>query len=159
MADLGGLFIEDMAVGMDGVLTKTITDADITLFAGVSGDFNPLHMDEEYAQTTVFKGRIAHGALSTSLISAVLGTRLPGPGAVLVTQTFHFRGPVRVGDTVVARVEVERIEAERKRVYLKVACTVQGKVVVDGDCEVMVPARPQVQPEATPELAVAGGGA
>lgn len=159
MASMGGVFLEDMAVGMDAVLTKTVTDADVTLFAGVSGDFNPIHLDEEYAQATPFKGRIAHGALSTSLISAVLGTRLPGPGAILVTQTFRFRAPVRVGDTVAATAEVVAIEAERKRVFLKVACTVRGKVVVDGDCEVMVPSKAQARPKAEQKLAAAAQGA
>ena len=136
-----GYFIEDLKVGMTGSFAKTVTEADIVLFAGVSGDTNPIHLNEEYAAATPFKGRIAHGMLSAGLISSVLGTKLPGPGAVYVSQSLRFKAPVRIGDTVVARVEVMELVAERKRVNLKTECFVAGKLVIEGEATLMVPSR------------------
>jgi 3-hydroxybutyryl-CoA dehydratase len=134
-------YFEDLKIGMTAHFAKTIGESDINLFAGVSGDTNPIHIDEEYASATIFKGRIAHGMLSGALISTVLGTRLPGPGAVYVSQSLKFRAPVRAGDTLRAQVEITGLDAERKRVTLKTFCTVAGKVVVDGEAVLMVPSR------------------
>lgn len=136
-----GYDIEDMAIGMSAETTKTITDADIVLFAGVSTDFNAVHMDEEYARTTPFGGRIAHGMLSASLLSAVLGNQLPGPGVVYLSQSLRFRAPVRIGDTVHARVTVREVLAEKSRVVLDTVCTVLDKVVIDGEAMVMTTSR------------------
>lgn len=136
-----GYDIEDMAIGMSAETTKTITDADIVLFAGVSTDFNAMHMDEEYARTTPFGGRIAHGMLSASLLSAVLGNQLPGPGVVYLSQSLRFRAPVRIGDTVHARVTVKEVIAEKSRVVLDTVCTVLDKVVIDGEAMVMTTSR------------------
>ncbi len=145
MSDLGeravGLTIEDMTIGLSAVFSKTITDADIVLFAGVTGDTNPVHLDEEYAAATPFQGRIAHGMLTAGLISAVLGTKLPGPGAIYMSQTLRFRAPVRIGDTVVARAEVTDINTARRRVTLGCTCTVGEAIVADGEAVVMVPSR------------------
>ena len=112
------------------------------MFAGVSGDTNPLHLNEAYAQGTIFRGRIAHGILTASLISAVFGTLLPGPGAVYVTQNLRFKAPVRAGDTVDTRVTVAEIDSDRKRVVMQAVCKVGERVVVDGDAVLMVPSRP-----------------
>ena len=136
-----GYDIEDMAIGMSAETTKTITDADIVLFAGVSTDFNAVHMDEEYARTTPFGGRIAHGMLSASLLSAVLGNQLPGPGVVYLSQSLRFRAPVRIGDTVHARVTVKEVVTEKCRVVLDTVCTVLDKVVIDGAAMVMTTSR------------------
>lgn len=136
-----GYDIEDMAIGMSAETTKTITDADIVLFAGVSTDFNAVHMDEEYARTTPFGGRIAHGMLSASLLSSVLGNQLPGPGVVYLSQSLRFRAPVRPGDTVHARVTVKEVVAEKCRVMLDTVCTVLDKVVIDGEAMVMTTSR------------------
>lgn len=136
-----GYDIEDMAIGLSAETTKTITDADIVLFAGVSTDFNSVHMDEEYARTTPFGGRIAHGMLSASLLSSVLGNKLPGPGVIYMSQSLRFRAPVRIGDTVHARVTVKEVVAEKCRVVLDTVCTVLGKVVIDGEAMVMTTSR------------------
>lgn len=139
---LAGYFIEDLSVGMTAAYAKTITDADIVLFAGVSGDTNPVHMNEDYARGTMFGGRIAHGMLSASFISTVMGTRLPGPGCIYMTQNLRFKAPVRVGDTVVARVTVAELMPEKRRAVMRTVCTVGKTVVIEGDALVMVPSRP-----------------
>jgi 3-hydroxybutyryl-CoA dehydratase len=136
-----GYDIEDISVGMSAEICKTITDADIILFAGVSMDMNAVHMDEEFGRTTPFGGRIAHGMLSASLISAVLGSRLPGPGTIYMNQSLRFRGPVRPGDTVHAKVTVKEVIAEKCRVVVDTVCTVGDKVVIDGEAMVMVTSR------------------
>ena len=136
-----GTYFEDLVVGQSATFSKTVTDADIVLFAGVSGDTNPVHLDAEYAAGTMFKTRIAHGMLSAGFISTVIGTKLPGPGAIYVGQTLKFKAPVRIGDTVTARVEVTGLVAEKKFVTLKTQCLVVGKVVIDGEATVMVPSR------------------
>jgi len=141
MSEIHGYFIEDLRVGMDAVMARTVTEADIVLFAGVSGDTNPIHLNQEYAATTMFKTRIAHGMLSAGFISAVLGTKLPGPGAVYVSQTLRFKAPVRIGDTVTARVEVTDIALEKKRATFKTECLVAGKIVIEGEATLMVPSR------------------
>jgi 3-hydroxybutyryl-CoA dehydratase len=137
-----GYYFEDIKVGMSAEFSRTVGDADIMAFAELSGDFNPVHVDEEFAKTTMFKGRIAHGMLSAAYISTALGTRLPGPGCVYVSQSLKFKAPVRIGDTVVARVEVTGTLPEKRFVTLKTSCSVEGKVVLDGEATLMVPAKP-----------------
>lgn len=136
-----GYDIEDLAIGMSAEAAKTITDADIVLFAGVSTDVNALHMDDEYARTTPFGGRIAHGMLSASLLSSVLGNRMPGPGTIYLSQSLRFRAPVRPGDTVHAKVTVKEVIAAKGRVLLDTVCTVGGKVVIDGEAMVVATSR------------------
>ena len=138
MNDLNGYDIEDLSVGMSATFSKTITEADIVLFAGVSGDTNAIHVNEEYAATTAFKGRIAHGFLSASVISAAVANRLPGPGAVYMDQRLKFLAPVRPGDTVHATVTVREVIADRGRVVLHTTCSVKGAVVIDGEALVKV---------------------
>lgn len=139
---LNGYYLEDIEIGMTDGFARTITEADIVLFCGISGDTNPVHLNEDYAKGTMFKGRIAHGMLTAALVSTVLGTKLPGPGAIYVSQNLKFLAPVRAGDTVKATVTVREINAERKRVTLDTVCTVGETKVVDGEAVIMVPRRP-----------------
>jgi 3-hydroxybutyryl-CoA dehydratase len=143
MKDLHGYYIEDLTVGMSDSFAKTVTEADVILFAGITGDSNPIHINEEFAAGTMFKGRIVHGEFSGGLISAVLGTRLPGPGSIFVAQSMRFKAPVRIGDTVTATVTVKEINPERRRVILATVCTVKGKAVVEGEATMMVDSRHQ----------------
>jgi len=138
---LRGLYLDEIKVGQQAVFAKTVSEADIVAYAGVTGDMNPVHINEEFAATTMFKTRIAHGMLSAGFISAVLGTKLPGPGCIYLSQTLKFMAPVKIGDTVTARATVTEIIAEKKRVVLKTECLVAGKVVLDGEATVMVPVR------------------
>lgn len=138
---LNGYYFEDLAIGSSAVFAKTVTEADIAAFAGVSGDFNPVHVNEEFAKTTMFKGRIAHGMLSAAFISTVFGMKMPGPGCIYVSQLLKFKAPVHIGDTVVARVEVTGTVPEKKFVTFKTTCTVGEKVVVDGEATLMVPSK------------------
>ena len=135
------VYFEDLTVGQTATIAKTITEADILMFAAVSMDTNPVHLDAEAAAASMFKERIAHGMLSAGLISAVLGTRLPGPGTIYLGQTLKFRAPVKIGQTVTATVEVTSIDAEKKRATLKTTCTVGGKPVIEGEAQVMVPSK------------------
>ena len=132
---------EDMAVGMTASFSKTITDADLVLFVGVSGDTNPVHLDEDYASGTMFKGRVAHGALTASFISTVLGTKLPGPGSIYVAQTLKFKAPVHVGDTVTAKCEVTSLVPERNFAIFKTQCFVRDTLVIDGEATLKLPSR------------------
>ncbi|MBK7014023.1 MAG: MaoC family dehydratase [Sulfuritalea sp.] len=141
MNAMGGHDIEDIQVGMRGTYAKTVTEADIILFAGVTGDNNPVHIDAEAAASTMFNERIAHGMLSAGFISAVLGTKLPGPGSIYMSQSLKFLAPVKIGDTVKTVCEVTVVVPEKKRVTLKTTCYVRDKVVVDGDATMMVGAR------------------
>lgn len=136
-----GYDIEDLSVGMSAEIGKTITDADIILFSGVSTDVNAVHLNEEFAKTTMFGGRIAHGMLTAGLISAVLGNRLPGPGCIYVSQSLKFKAPVRPGDTVTAKVTVKDVLLEKGRVVLDTVCTVGGKVVIEGEAMMMPTSR------------------
>jgi len=139
-----GKTLEEIRVGDGDELARTISESDIYLYAGITGDLNPAHMDEEYAKKTFFKGRIAHGMLPAGLISAVFGTRFPGPGSVYVRQELDFLAPVRIGDTLTARVEVLEILEEKKRIRCKTTCVNQeGKVVLDGEAVVSPPRRPK----------------
>jgi len=136
-----GLFFEDLTEGQSAEITKIVGAADVEAFAAVSGDNNPVHLDEAYARTTPFQGRIAHGMLSAAYISAVLGTRLPGPGAIYLSQSLRFRRPVKIGDPVVTRVTVQSLDTRRAHATLATVCRVDGKTVVDGEAVVMVPRR------------------
>ena len=138
---LNGYYFEDLEEGMTDVFAKTITDADIMGFAGVSGDTNPLHLNHEFASGTIFKGRIAHGMLTASLISTVIGTKLPGPGCIYVSQNLRFRAPVRTGDTVTATCMVTKLIPEKRLIELSTMCTVADKPVVEGDATILVPSR------------------
>ncbi|MGQ9366953.1 MaoC family dehydratase [Azospirillum sp. ST 5-10] len=139
--EFDGHFIEDLSVGMTASYAKTVTDADIVLYAGISGDTNPVHLNQEYASTTMFQGRIAHGMLTAGFISAVLGTKLPGPGCIYMSQTLKFKAPVRVGDTVTARATVTEIVPEKRRVVMRTVCTTGETVVLEGEALLMVPSR------------------
>lgn len=138
MNKLDGYYIEELSEGMSAVYAKTVTEADLVMFAAVSGDMNPLHINEEFASQTIFKGRIAHGIISASFISAAVATKLPGPGSIYLGQTLKFKAPVRIGDTVNVRVTVKQLIPERKRVVLDTVCTVRDTVVVEGEAMVMV---------------------
>jgi len=138
---MDGYFFEDLSLGQSASFAKTITEADILLFAAVSGDTNPVHINAEAAAASMFKERIAHGMLSASLISTVLGTRLPGAGTIYLGQTLKFKAPVKIGQTVTATVVVTALDAAKKRVTLSTTCTVQGKAVIEGEATVMVQSR------------------
>jgi 3-hydroxybutyryl-CoA dehydratase len=141
MNALQGYDIEDLAPGMSASFSKTITEADIVLFAAVSGDNNAVHINEEFARGTRFGGRIAHGMLSASVISAAIAGRLPGPGTIYLGQNLRFKAPVRPGDTVHAVVTVKEIVPEKQRVTLSTVCSVDGKTVIEGDAVVMPTSR------------------
>ena len=143
MNELGGYEFKELRVGMFTTYAKTITEADIVLFAAVSGDNNAIHTNEEFAATTIFKGRIAHGMLSASVISAAIANKLPGPGAIYMSQNLRFRAPVRAGDTVRATVTVKELIPEKHRVLLSTCCTVRDEVVIEGDALVALPASSQ----------------
>lgn len=136
------MFLEDLNLGQSAELIRTVREEDLATFADVTGDDKPVHLDEAFAKTTSFGGRIAHGMLSAGYISAVIGTKLPGSGAIYLEQSLRFRRPVRIGDEVMARAEITAIDAERARVTLATSCKVAGKVVVDGEATIMVPRRP-----------------
>lgn len=136
-----GLAFEDLSVGQSAEITRLVEAADLAAFAQISGDTNPVHLDEAYARTTPFGGRIAHGMLTAAYISAVLGVRLPGPGAVYLSQSLRFRRPVRIGDVVTARVEVAGLDLRRGHASLTTVCLVDGRKVVEGEAVVMVPRR------------------
>lgn len=138
---LHGYYFEDLNPGMSADFAKTVTETDIVMFAGISGDFNPVHINEDFAKSTVFEGRIAHGMLSAAFVSTVLGTKLPGPGCIYVSQSLKFKAPVRVGDTVVAKVEVTGTVPEKRFVTFRTTCYVGDKRVVDGEATLMVDAR------------------
>ena len=135
-------YLEDLAIGQSAERRRVVTAADLDAFAAVTGDDKPVHLDEAYAATTPFGGRIAHGMLGAGYISAVLGTQLPGPGAIYVSQTLFFRRPVRIGDEVTARATVSAIDERRGRVTLATVCEVGGKPVVEGEAVVIAPKRP-----------------
>jgi 3-hydroxybutyryl-CoA dehydratase len=139
-----GRTIEELTVGDRASFTKTVSESDIYLYAGVTGDLNPAHIDKIYAEKTVFKGRIAHGMLMGGFISAVMGTQLPGPGTIYLRQELEFVAPVHIGDTITAEIEVLEIIQEKKRVRLKTDCTNQdGKTVVRGEALASPPKGPR----------------
>jgi 3-hydroxybutyryl-CoA dehydratase len=142
MDELRGKYLDEITDGMTAVFSKTVTEADIVLFAGITGDTNPVHLDEEFAKPTMFKGRIAHGMLTAGFVSAVFGTKLPGPGCVYISQNLKFKAPVKIGDTVKARVTVSAIDQDKARVTFATTCHVGDKIVLDGEAQLMVPRRP-----------------
>lgn len=142
MTDNVKFYLEDLEIGMRATTSMVITAEKIDTFAELTGDKNPIHVDEEFAKTTMFGKRIAHGALSASLISAVLGNDLPGPGAVFVELNLRFRRPAFIGDEVVAVAEVAEINARNGRVRMKCYCEVDGKQICRGDAGVVVKKRP-----------------
>ena len=136
------VYFEELTVGQEASQSNTVTADIISAFADVSGDRNAVHVDAEYAATTMFKERIAHGMLSAAYISAVFGMQLPGPGAIYISQTLNFKAPVKIGDTMVTTVKVAELVPEKKRAKFECVCTVNGKPVVQGEAVLMVPARP-----------------
>ena len=136
-----GYFFEDLEIGMEATYSRAVAEGDINAFAEVSGDRNPVHLDADYAAGTMFKERIAHGILTASYISTVLGMELPGPGCIYVSQTLNFRAPVMIGDVVIARARVEELFAEKRRVVLACDCSVDGKLVLEGEAVMLVPSR------------------
>ena len=141
MLTLRTLTFEDLSVGMTEMFSKTVASSDVIGFAEVTGDRNPIHLSEHFAAKTPFRTRIAHGLYTASLISAVLGTRLPGPGAIYISQTLNFRAPVKIGDTVEVNVTVAELIATKLRARLICNCTVEGEVVLDGEAWVKVPSK------------------
>src|ERR1700686_1033537 len=139
MLSLRILYFEDLSVGMAERLSKTVASSDVVGFAQLTGDRNPIHLSTHFAAKTSFGRRIAHGLYTAILISAVLGTRLPGPGAVYISQTLNFRAPVKIGDTVVVTVTVAALISEKSRARLACVCAVDGEVVLDGEALVKVP--------------------
>lgn len=137
--ELNGYPFEALQLGMSAVYSRTITDTDLRNFSGVSGDTNPMHLNEEYAKSTPFKGCIVHGMLTASLLSTVIGTKLPGPGCLYVSQTLQFKAPVYVGDTVYAKATVIELVPEKRRVKLRTQCLVSDVVVLDGEAVVQLP--------------------
>jgi 3-hydroxybutyryl-CoA dehydratase len=136
-----GLHFEDLSVGQSAELTHRVTDGDIRGFAAISGDDNPIHLDDDYAAETPFKQRIAHGILTAAFVSALIGAQLPGPGAVYVSQTLFFRRPVKLGDDVRARVEITGLDPAKARVTLACICSVGGKTVLEGEAVATAPRR------------------
>jgi 3-hydroxybutyryl-CoA dehydratase len=138
------LAFEDLKVGMRATLMKTVMDTDVIGFAELTGDRNPIHLSEHFAVKTRFGGRIAHGLYTASLISAVLGTTLPGPGAIYLSQTLRFRAPVRIGDVIAVLVEITELDPMKHRARLSCECLVDGRTVLEGEALVVVPARGSV---------------
>ena len=141
-SELHGKYADEITEGMTAIFTRTVTEADILMFAGVSGDTNPVHLDEEYAKTTLFKGRIAHGMLTAGFISTVFGTKLPGPGCIYLSQNLKFKAPVRVGDTVRARVTATAVDQVKGRCTFATTAHVGDTLVVEGEAQILVPKRP-----------------
>ena len=129
----------EIKVGMMEDYSQTITDADIKIFAGISGDHNPIHVSDEYAEQSRFKRRIAHGMISASFFSAMFGTKIPGNGCVLVSQSINFRKPVYIGDTVTASIKVISVDVKSNRVFFDTVGKVKRKVVIDGSAELYLP--------------------
>lgn len=141
MEELRGHYIEELEIGQTAVYVRTVTETDIVQYSQISGDDNPLHVNEEFAKQTVFKGRIAHGMLTCGYISAVLGTKLPGPGCAYLNQNLNFRAPVRIADTVQTRITIKEIEPETNKVVCEAVCSIGEKVVIDGTATLWVPNR------------------
>src|SRR5437763_16715669 len=139
LSPLRTLFYDDLSVGMTETLEKTVSASDVVGFAQLTGDRNPIHLSEHFAARTTFKKRLAHGLYTASLISAVLGTRLPGPGAICISQTLNFHAPVKIGDEVTVTVTVAELIPDRSRARLACTCTVDDEVVLDGEAWVKVP--------------------
>lgn len=141
--DKHGYYFEDLSVGMEASHAKRISEADVTVFADLSGDHNPLHLSAEFAAHTPFKERISHGMLTASLLSTVIGTKLPGPGCIYVSQSLNFRAPVKIGDEVVATARLTELIDKRRRAIFACTCRVNGTTVLDGEAVILVPRRPE----------------
>ena len=139
MIDFKEFDIGEIKVGMTASSSHVITDGDVVSFAEISGDKNPAHLDQEFAATTRFKKRIAHGLMSSSYFSALFGTQLPGRGCVYVSQNLNFKRPVHIGDEVTASIEVTGIDQEKRRVFFNTVCKVKNKIVIDGVAEIYIP--------------------
>lgn len=135
-------FFEDLSVGQEASMARTVTESDIVAYAALSGDYNPVHLDAEYAAQTPFKARIAHGILSAGYISAVFGMRLPGPGSIYISQTLNFRAPVKIDDVVTTTVKLIELFPEKRRAKFETVCSVGGKPVLSGEAMLMIPPRP-----------------
>ena len=133
----GGFNIEDLQIGQSASIAKTVTEADIILYAGISTDINPVHLNEEFAKGTPFKTRIAHGMLTAGFVSAVLANKLPGPGTVYLGQTLKFKAPVRAGDTVVATATIKEVLIEKRRTIVETICRVGDTVVLEGEATLL----------------------
>lgn len=131
--------MKEFIIGMSECYEQTVTDADIKNFAGVSGDFNPIHMSDEYAEASKFKKRIAHGLMSASYFSAIFGTKLPGKGCVYVSQNLNFKRPVYIGDTVRATVTIKKIDEKKRVLFFDTICIVEGRIVISGEAEIYIP--------------------
>jgi len=140
---------EDIKVGMSESFTKKVSERDVELFGEISGDINPVHFDEDFAKKTIFKGRIVHGVLSASLISTVLGMKMPGPGTIFLSVSTRFKAPVRIGDTVVALCTVREVQPKR-RILFDCVCKVGDMVVVEGEALVMAPAKARAEAKIEP---------
>ena len=138
---LHGYYFEDLEEGMEDAFAKTITDADVITFAGISGDTNPIHLNHEFASETMFECQIVHGMLTASFISTVIGTKLPGPGCIYVSQDLRFKAPVKVGDTVTATCVVTKVIPEKRMIEMETICSVGGRPVLDGRATILVPSR------------------
>ncbi|HEU0071750.1 MAG TPA: MaoC family dehydratase [Alphaproteobacteria bacterium] len=138
---LQGYAIEDLSVGMTADYVRSVGEAEIVAFADLSGDNNPVHLDEAFAAKTMFKGRIAHGMLSAAFISTALGTKLPGYGCIYMSQDLRFKAPVRIGDVVRTEVTVTEVIPEKKRAVLATKCYVGDKLVLEGSAMMMVPSK------------------
>ena len=136
-------YFEDLEVGQEASMSRVVTEADIVAYAALSGDHNPVHLDAEYAAKTIFKERIAHGILSAGYISALFGMKLPGPGAIYISQTLNFKGPVKIDDRVESLVRLVELMPDKRRAKFECVCTVAGKPVLTGEAVLMVPGRPK----------------
>lgn len=136
-------YFEDLEVGQEASMSRIVTEADIVAYAALSGDYNPVHIDAEYAAKTLFKERIAHGILSAGYISAIFGMKLPGPGAIYISQMLNFKGPVKIDDRVETLVRLVELLPEKRRAKFDCVCTVAGKPVLTGEAVLMVPGRPK----------------
>ena len=135
---LHGFYFEDIEVGQEALISKTVTESDIISFANITGDNNPVHVSKTFAERTIFKRVVAHGFLSASLISMVIGMKLPGPGSIYINQSLSFLAPVFPGDTIEVKVRVKSKDNKKKRVYLETFCEKKGKKVLDGEAEILV---------------------
>ncbi|MAZ07430.1 MAG: hypothetical protein CMM99_03055 [Rickettsiales bacterium] len=135
---LHGFFIEDLKVGQEAILSKTITEADIANFSGVTGDNNPVHISDDFASKTIFKKRVAHGFFTASLISTLIATKLPGPGSIYISQTLKFLAPAYIGDNILTKAIIQKIDKEKRRVNLLTECFISDKKILTGEAEILV---------------------
>ena len=135
---LHGFFIEDLKIGQEAILSKTITEADIANFSGVTGDNNPVHISDDFASKTIFKKRVAHGFFTASLISTLIATKLPGPGSIYISQTLKFLAPAYIGDNILTKAIIQKIDKEKRRVNLLTECFISEKKILTGEAEILV---------------------